>query len=269
MRATASARHLHPNGEKQRRIFPRPRPETRGSPPGSPRAPPRASRRDRAASAPTPPSRADVTAPGFLARSAYKLGKKKRSYNQVELTFDRASAGKAVNDDEASQDPTALNIYEATERSFSIDVPHDMRDSALEYELKLYNGSTVRALIYLVYAEPLTRPGIASDAKAADASTAKPLRAAPGGGVADAEGHTWLPVTRARCAKGCTGPILSAIQRFGKQGRTQKGAAPAQDAGPAAAAGDKWKDARNLFISIDEASNHVCAYGPNRCKVFR
>ena len=164
----------------------------RGSPRVSPRAP-RASRRDRAASALTPTSRAYVTAPGFLARSAYQLGKKKRSYNQVELTFDRASAGKAVNDDEASQDPTALNIYEATERSFSIDVPHDMRDSALEYELKLYNGSTVRALIYLVYAEPLTRPGIASDAKAADASTAKPLRAAPGGGVADAEGHTGSP----------------------------------------------------------------------------
>ena len=32
---------------------------------------------------------------------------------------------------------------------------------------------------------------------------------------------------------------------------------------------DKWKDARNLFISIDEASNHVCAFGPNKCKVFR
>ena len=32
---------------------------------------------------------------------------------------------------------------------------------------------------------------------------------------------------------------------------------------------DKWKDSRNLFISIDEASNHVCPYGPNKCKVFR
>ena len=234
------------------------------APPGLPARPP--GHPDATAPPPrSPPPRVLTSPPRFSL--AARLAR--QALSSVGLTFDRASAGKAVNDDEASQDPTALNIYEATERSFSIDVPHDMRDSALEYELKLYNGSTVRALIYLVYAEPLTRPGIASDAKAADASTAKPLRAAPGGGVADAEGHTWLPVTRARCAKGCTGPILSAIQRFGKQGRTQKGAAPAQDAGPAAAAGDKWKDARNLFISIDEASNHVCAYGPNRCKVFR
>ena len=34
-----------------------------------------------------------------------------------------------------------------------------MRDSALEYELKLYNGASVRALIYLVYAEPLGKTG--------------------------------------------------------------------------------------------------------------
>ena len=158
-----------------------------------------------------------------------------------------------------SIDDTALNIYEATERSFSVDVPVELRDSALEYELKLYNGSTVRALIYLVYAEPLSSvPGGGSRAKPVAANGADHLIGA---------GHTWLPVTRARCAKGCTGPILSAIQRFGKQGRTQKGAAGKEEAKPDS--GEKWKDARNLFISIDEASNHVCAFGPNKCKVFR
>ena len=180
----------------------------------------------------------------------------------MELTFDKASFGKrfGVNAGERSDDPSALNIYEATERSFSLDVPHEMRDSALEYELKLYNGANVRALIYLVYAEPLT------GAKAPGQTPALGLNGAP---LTDDGGdNAWLPVTRARCAKGCAGPILSAIQRFGKQGRTQKGGAGKEPLKPDSGQ-DKWKDARNLFISIDEASNHVCAFGPNKCKVFR
>ena len=80
-----------------------------------------------------------------------------------------------------------------------------------------------------------------------------------------------MPVMREKCVKGCDGPILSAIQRFGKQGRTQKSAASQKDAKPDAkpTAENEWKDSRNLFISIDEASNHVCAYGPNQCKAFR
>ena len=158
-----------------------------------------------------------------------------------------------------------LGIYEATERGFSLDVPENVRDSALEYELRLYNGTSVRALIYLVYAEPLSRGSASSGGKASKGFTANGSAA-----LTDKNGNTWLPVTRSRCAKGCQGPILSAIQRFGKQGRTQKGA-PGASAPDAATANDrdKWKDARNLFISIDEASNHVQAFGPNKCKIFR
>ena len=190
-----------------------------------------------------------------------------------------------MNEEEDANDEDVLNIYEATERSFSVDVPEDMQDSALEYELKLYNGASVRAVIYLVYSEPLgTAPGksgLSTGGNAPIGMVGKTKTKAgaggsgPAGGVTDAAGMTWLPVTRGRCAKGCSGPILSAIQRFGKQGRTQKGAA-AKDGDSGAAAnkpgsdgGDQWKDARNLFISIDEASNHVCAYGPNKCKIFR
>ena len=107
------------------------------------------------------------------------------------MTFDKASFGKrfGVNAGERSDDPSALNIYEATERSFSLDVPHEMRDSALEYELKLYNGANVRALIYLVYAEPLT------GAKAPGQTPALGLNGAP---LTDDGGdNAWLPVTRA------------------------------------------------------------------------
>ena len=212
----------------------------------------------------TPPDVASKST-RFPINSAYKLGKKKRSYNQVELTFDRATAGSWANAAEGAPNGDVLGIYEATERGFSLDVPENVRDSALEYELRLYNGTSVRALIYLVYAEPLSRGSASSGSKSSKGFTANGSAA-----LTDKNGNTWLPVTRSRCAKGCQGPILSAIQRFGKQGRTQKGA-PGASAPDAATANDrdKWKDARNLFISIDEASNHVQAFGPNKCKIFR
>jgi len=222
----------------------------------------------------------------------------------VELTFDRPG----INEREAGDDDDVLNIFEATERGFSLDVPKDMRDSALEYELKLYNGAKVRALIYLVYAEPLGRTA-GGDADAGKsgvkknsgeaAAGAKALRGRDGlvagdgsGKLVDQQGFAWLPVTRGRCAKDCCGPILSAIQRFGKQGRTQpqKGAGKEEEEAPLPSSGhghgqlgtktaagadpepsedSKWKDARNLFISLDEASNHVAAFGSNKCKSFR
>ncbi len=150
-----------------------------------------------------------------------------------------------------------MRIFEAVEAPFGEDVPEQFRNSALEYELRLYTGRVARAVVYLVYAEPLreSAPGVKKV------------------GVHDSQGYCWLPVVRERCVKGCEGPILSAIQRFGKQGRTQKSTASQKDSAHVAkvkpTAEDKWKDSRNLFISIDEASNHVCPYGPNKCKVFR
>ena len=124
-------------------------------------------------------------------------------------------------------------------------MPEQFRNSALEYELRLYTGRVARAVVYLVYAEPLreSAPGVKKV------------------GVHDSQGYCWLPVVRERFVKGCEGPILSAIQRFGKQGRTQKSTASQKDSAHVAkakpTAEDKWKDSRNLFVSIDEASNHV------------
>ena len=193
----------HPNGFVERTEPERETHEVRCAPDSSPRnGPPPVGGRDR----PPRPPRARLASPRALPtlprasapdlhtlspvrallspapspRSAYKLGKKKRSYNQVELTFDRAAPGKCVNDAEASIDDTALNIYEATERSFSVDVPVELRDSALEYELKLYNGSTVRALIYLVYAEPLSSVPGAGPERSPSPPTARTISSAPG-----------------------------------------------------------------------------------------
>ena len=172
----------------------------------------------------------------FSTLRAYKLGKNKRSYNQVQLTFDRSMLG--VKGKGSGEEEDVLNIYEATERSFSLDVPKGMKDSALEYELKLYNGATVRALIYLVYADPLQQPG-ASGAASSAGVKGKTAMAGFGpngsGAIADRKGFSWLPVTRARCSKDCEGPILCAIQRLGKQGRTQNDGARAAEAEAAAA----------------------------------
>lgn len=35
--------------------------------------------------------------------------------------------------------------------------------------------------------------------------------------------YLWDIITRSQCSKGCSGPILRAIQRFGRQGRYASG----------------------------------------------
>jgi hypothetical protein len=181
---------------------------------------------------------------------AYKLGKKKRSYNQVELTI-----AKALNKNE--NENNILQIFEAHERPIGNDIPRDLANSALEYELRLTNGTRARCVIYLVYAEPMGETG------------KETLKRPTSELIVHGEGKMWLPVTRERCNKSCEGPILSAIQRFGKQGRTQPNSSSAtttqQDLGDKS----NWKNSKNLFIAIDEASNHVRPFGPNKVKAFR
>jgi hypothetical protein len=188
--------------------------------------------------------------PTTQQQRAYKLGKKKRSYNQVELTI-----GKASNKNE--NENNILQIFEAHERPIGDDIPKDLANSALEYELRLTNGTRARCVIYLVYAEPMGETG------------KETLKRPTSELIVHGEGKMWLPVTRERCNKSCEGPILSAIQRFGKQGRTQPNSSSAtttqQDFGDKS----NWKNSKNLFISIDEASNHVRPFGPNKVKAFR
>ena len=87
------------------------------------------------------------------SQRAYKLGKKKRSYNQVELTIGKASITKCENEN------NILQIFEAHERPIGKDIPKDLANSALEYELRLTNGTRARCVIYLVYAEPMGETG--------------------------------------------------------------------------------------------------------------
>jgi hypothetical protein len=155
-----------------------------------------------------------------------------------------------------------LGIFEAHERPIGEDISKDLANSALEYELRLTNGTRARCVIYIVYAEPMGETG------------KETLKRPTSELIVHGEGKMWLPVTRERCNKSCEGPILSAIQRFGKQGRTQPNAATTstEEKKPTTQQeGDKsnWKNSKNLFISIDEASNHVRPFGPNKVKAFR
>lgn len=66
------------------------------------------------------------------------------------------------------------------------------------YSVTLTNGERLRVVVYVVCNEPkqVVLPGAAIE-----------------------ERYQWNTITRSNCCKGCTGPILRAIQRFGRQGR--------------------------------------------------
>ena len=162
-----------------------------------------------------------------LSFRAYKLGKGKCSYNMVKLDFLH----------ELTPQTKSLSVVEATEtRAGAEDGPAGgIEESMLSYELTLNNKSKVLLNVYVVYSVPTEE--VAEDGK--------PV-------------YTWKLVKRGYCKRGCKGPILKAIQRFGKLGRrcseiwssTNYNTKQLQQAANS-------KDHRFLFISIDEACTHV------------
>lgn len=73
-----------------------------------------------------------------------------------------------------------------------------LQESGVGYAVTLTNGERLKVLVYVVCDEPK-------------------VVVVPGAPIE--ERYQWTTVTRSRCCKGCTGPILRAIQRFGRQGR--------------------------------------------------
>ena len=73
----------------------------------------------------------------------------------------------------------------------------DLAESKVSYELRLDNKSKILLDVYVVYSSP------ASSKKTGDGK----------------EEFSWKLVSRKYCKRGCKGPILRAIQRFGKLGR--------------------------------------------------
>jgi hypothetical protein len=152
---------------------------------------------------------------------------------------------------------------------------------ALQYQLRLAGGVTVRAALYLVYATPL-------GGDASPASTRKDGDApaqAPSAPASAQQLHTWLGVSRAHCCRGCDAdvPLLAGIVRLGRvaappaaddahrSGRANRGtlaAAIGDDASLLTAGSPRVKDPRNLYVSIDEPAAHV-APGPGGTRRFR
>ena len=75
----------------------------------------------------------------------------------------------------------------------------------MAYSVRLNNGERVRVVVYVVSDDPkaVVVPGAPIEQR-----------------------YQWNSVTRSQCKKGCSGPILRAIQRFGRQGRCASPATP-------------------------------------------
>ncbi|CAI7838163.1 unnamed protein product [Closterium sp. NIES-54] len=147
---------------------------------------------------------------------AYKLGKQKCSYNQVELVF--------LNEDSRSS-KAELSLTEAIEVPIGSEVDTFLHEGTLKYNLRFQDDRRMRLYVFLVFANH-------------HGATFK----------TQAEYH-WVPVVRSQCTKGCIGPILKGLQRFGRLSRRSVVASPDDP--------DVWKEPRHLYIAIDEASTHI------------
>ena len=134
-----------------------------------------------------------------------------------------------------------LEVVEANEKR-RYELPEGIADSSLSYELTLRNHSKILLNVYVVYSKP------------------EIFKKNPG----EKTEYSWKLVSRKYCKRGCKGPILRAIQRFGKLGKRcseiythyNKEESCKQESS---------KDHRFLFISIDEACTHV-SMGDKKCR---
>ena len=160
---------------------------------------------------------------------AYKLSNGKYSYNEVELHLERdIDFDQGVDGDlPYPRIHRKLDIIEAVEQPVGEEIRDWMRDSCLKYRVALDYGEPLTAYIFLIFA----RPWIRRDPKAIAPDT-----------------YSWHLVTRRDCTRGCTGPLLKGLQRFGKSPRR---------GGYAGGAEPQLKDPRKLYIAIDEANSHI------------
>eukprot|EP00897_Mesotaenium_endlicherianum_P007510 jgi/Mesen1/6788/ME000035S06168 len=149
---------------------------------------------------------------------AYKLGKQKCSYNQVELVLNKTGSDGSLGQ---------VAVTEASEVPVGDDVDKRFQECCLRYNIRVAGNTRLRVYVFLVFANPY---GSALNHQ---------------GGIE----YFWLPVVRSQCQKGCSGPILRGLQRFG---RMPKRIAIAKEE-----TNESWKEPRKLYVAIDEASNHV------------
>jgi hypothetical protein len=136
----------------------------------------------------------------------------------VELVIKDVGAGKS----------TELKVSEAIETCVGPEIDEQLRESCLKFNVRFLNNNRMYLYVYVVYAAPHSTT--ATDSK---------LRTT----------CQWIPVTRSKCRKGCKGPVIRGLQRFGRMPRRNATTLDGEDS---------WKEPRHLYIAIDEASTHVC-----------
>ncbi|KAJ7518769.1 hypothetical protein O6H91_20G007500 [Diphasiastrum complanatum] len=151
---------------------------------------------------------------------AYKLGKQKCSYNQVELVIKDVSNGGTVLSD--------LKVSEAIETAVGSEVDERLHDSCLKFNVRLMNNNRMHLYIFIVFAIPYRTVKVDKEVV----------------------NYEWMPVTRSKCKKGCRGSVIRGLQRFGRM--------PKRNGNTTLECDDSWKEPRHLYIAIDEASTHVC-----------
>ncbi|KAL0054079.1 hypothetical protein WJX82_003411 [Trebouxia sp. C0006] len=160
---------------------------------------------------------------------AYKLGKGRWSYNQCELILQQQAA-----EQDASR--KGVRVTEAIHINSRVTLP--ACGHQVPFQLRLNNGYMISITVSLVYEEahPVHQTG---DSEVDDRHTT----------------FLWTPVTRDECSKGCSGPTLKTLQRFGTFGRRSNGPHPVSLS--SGKADRTAKQAKYMYLSIDEAATHV------------
>jgi hypothetical protein len=165
---------------------------------------------------------------------AYKLGKKRWSYNQIEVVLMEKDGKRELHSKQAMHGVPA--------------VPELGDCGGISYQITLTNDEVVTLSAYLVY-----------DTRIGDEMNH----------MMNKDGlYDWILVNRGECKRGCEGPVMRAIQRFGKMGKrsgsncnTPK--SPASTGGRLDRTNSNMKDSRYMYLSLDEAVTHV------GCRCFR
>ncbi|DBA65515.1 TPA: hypothetical protein ACH3X2_003172 [Trebouxia sp. C0005] len=110
------------------------------------------------------------------------------------------------------------------------------------YEVQLENGVTVMVVLYLVYAVP------SNQCCQTDVSPQQRSQAAMH------DGYQWKLVTRSECSKGCQGPLLHTVRRYGSLGCRFTGPSTQVQTDSCFV---KKKQNRYMYCAIDEAGSHV------------
>jgi hypothetical protein len=169
---------------------------------------------------------------------AYKLGKKRWSYNQVDVVLVERGGKREL------YSKQALHKGQANE------VLGDM--GGVSYQVTLSNFEVIQIHAFLVYDDPTILEKQMGDRM-----------------------YGWELVNREHCKRGCQGPILRALQRFGRLGKrtgsnctTPRSPAPGSCVNSAASTPSGtiersfsgMKDSRYMYMSFDEAVTHCGTY---------